>query len=87
MAWLLIKSTPFDLIVAIVGAVSGVTMPDRRPSATKMITLCRDCAAAGALSMAIAAAESAVSLWSVRFKIVMMPAYQADMTSWRLLRL
>ena len=43
--WLLWKSTPSRRISAMVGAVSSVTLAERRPSATKMITLCGRCSA------------------------------------------
>ena len=37
--WLFLKSTPSDRRAASAGALCGVTLCDRRPSATKMITL------------------------------------------------
>lgn len=53
--WLLWKSTPLSRTSARTGAVSGVTLPERRPSATKMIKLRVSAAAVSASAMDVSA--------------------------------
>src|SRR5437879_2450768 len=56
--WLFSKSTPSARTAARAGATSGVTLCERRPSATKMMTLRASAGAAQRLSAAASMAEN-----------------------------